>query len=64
MYVRNKKMNSSKQSYYVIEDRIKENNKLKTKNIRYLGSAKKILEDLKELDKFRKKYGENTSKNP
>lgn len=55
MYVRNKAMNKGKDRYYVLEDRIKVNGKLVTKNIRYLGTAKKLLQDLKELDEFRKK---------
>lgn len=53
MYIRNKLMNKGKDRYYVIEDRIKENGKLITKNIRYLGTTKKILSDLEELDAFR-----------
>ena len=55
MYIRNKAMNKGKDKYYVIEDRIKVNGKLVTKNIRYLGTAKKILSDLEELDKVRNK---------
>lgn len=56
MYIRNKVMNKGKDKYYVLEDRIKVNWKLITKNIRYLGTAKKILSDLEELDKFRNKH--------
>ena len=56
MYVRNKSMNKGKDRYYVLEDRIKVNGKLITKNIRYLGTAKKILADLKELDEFKNKH--------
>jgi len=48
-------MNKGKQRYYVIEDRIKIDGKLVTKNIKYLGTAKKLLSDLEELDKLRKK---------
>jgi hypothetical protein len=54
MYIRNKQMNNKKQRYYVIEDRIEIKGKLITKNIRYLGTAKKLLQDLEELDKLRK----------
>ena len=53
MYIRNKAMNKGKDKYYVLEDRIKINGKLVTKNIRYLGTAKRILSDLEELDKLR-----------
>lgn len=53
MYVRNKKMKHGKHTYYVLEDRIKIKEKYITKNIRYLGTAQKILNDLKELDKRR-----------
>ncbi len=55
MYIRDKLMNKGKQRYYVIEDRIKVNGKLVTKNIRYLGTAKKLLKGLQELDELRKK---------
>ena len=55
MYIRNKAMNKGKDRYYVIEDRIKIEGKLKTKNIRYLGTAKKLLWDLEELDKLKNK---------
>lgn len=55
MYIRNKTMNKGKDKYYVLEDRIKVNGKLVTKNIRYLGTAKKLLSNLQELDKLRKK---------
>ena len=55
MYVRNKAMIKGKKKYYVLEDRIKINGKYITKNIRYLGTAEKILENLQELDKLRKK---------
>ena len=55
MYIRNKLMNNRKDRYYVIEDRINVNGKLITKNIRYLGTAKKVLIDLNDLDKFRNK---------
>ncbi|MDP2749812.1 MAG: hypothetical protein Q8O89_03195 [Nanoarchaeota archaeon] len=53
MYIRNKKI--GKGSYYILEDRIKENKKYITKNIRYLGTAQKLLGDLKELDQHRHK---------
>lgn len=53
MYVRKKKM--KKWSYYIIEDRIKTNKKYKTKNIRYIGTTYKLLQDLEELDQFRQK---------
>lgn len=53
MYIRNKIMNKRKDRYYIIEDRIKINGKLITKNIRYLGTARKLLSDLAELDTFR-----------
>jgi len=55
MYVRNKAMNKGKDRYYVLEDRIRINGKLITKNIRYLGTAKRLLSDLQELDELRKK---------
>lgn len=56
MYVRNKKMIlGKKRSYYVIEDRIKIGGRYVTKNIRYLGTAEKVLRDLQELDKLKKK---------
>jgi len=48
-------MNKGKDRYYVIEDRIRIERKLKTKNIRYLGTARKLLDDLKELDELRNK---------
>ena len=55
MYVRNKTMlGGGRRKYYVLEDRIKINGKYITKNIRYLGTAEKILENLQELDKLRK----------
>ena len=55
MYIRNKSMNKGKDKYYVIEDRIRIDGKLTTKNIRYLGTAKKLLADLEELDELRNK---------
>ena len=57
MYIRNKKMikGKYKKKFYIVEDRIKIDGKYKTKNIRYLGTAEKILEDLKELDLLRGK---------
>jgi hypothetical protein len=53
MYIRNKKI--GKWNYYVLEDRVKKGEKYLTVNIRYLGTAKKLLEDLKELDRYRRK---------
>ena len=41
--------------YYVLEEKVKLKNKYITKNIRYLGSAKKILLDLEELDLLRQR---------
>lgn len=55
MYVRNKRMNKGEDKYYVLEDRVKVNGKLVTKNIRYLGTAERILRNLQELDKLRNK---------
>ena len=46
MYIRNKTMQKSKKKYYVIEDKIKAKGKYTTKNIRYIGTAKKLLDDL------------------
>ena len=54
MYIRNKKMQNGK-NYYIIEDRMKIRGKYITKNIMYLGTAKKVLLDLKELDKLKKR---------
>lgn len=51
MYIRNKKIGNSK--YYVIEDRIIKNKRYITKNIRYIGTAKRLLLDLNELDRHR-----------
>ena len=48
-------MIKGKKKYYIIEDRVKEKGRYITKNIRYLGTAEKLLEDLKELDKYRKR---------
>ena len=56
MYIRNKMMiQGKKRKYYIIEDRVKINGRYITKNIRYLGTAEKILENLQELDPLRKK---------
>lgn len=44
-----------KKNYYILEDKIKIRDKYLTKNIRYLGTAKKLLKDLEELDKYRHK---------
>lgn len=65
MYVRNKimKQGGKEKRYYVLEDRIKINGKYTTKNIRYLGTAKRILQDLEELDKLRKRL-KKLEKNP
>jgi len=54
MYIRNKFMQKGKRRYYIIEDRIKKKGKYITINIRYLGTTKKLLADLKELDSLRK----------
>lgn len=54
MYIRNKKMQNGK-NYYVMEDRVKRKGKYITLNIRYLGTAKRLLADLRELDYLRKK---------
>lgn len=48
-------MNKGKDRYYVLEDKIKVDGRIVTKNIRYLGTAKKILWDLQELDLLRRK---------
>jgi hypothetical protein len=42
-------------SYYIIEDRVKIKGRYVTKNIRYLGTAEKVLLRLQELDKLKKK---------
>lgn len=42
-------------NYYIIEDRVKLKKKYITKNIRYLGSIKRILSDLEELDLLRRR---------
>ncbi|MEA3514410.1 MAG: hypothetical protein U9R34_02965 [Nanoarchaeota archaeon] len=55
MYIRNKTMQKSKKKYYIIEDRIKIKGKYITKNIRYIGTAQKLMNDLEELDKYRVK---------
>ncbi len=44
-----------KRSYYIIEDRVRINGRYVTKNIRYLGTAEKVLRDLQESDKLKKK---------
>lgn len=54
MYIRNKSMQQSRKKYYVIEDRVKVKGKYITKNVRYIGTAQKLLNDLKELDKYRR----------
>jgi hypothetical protein len=51
MYIRNKKIGQN--SYYVLEDRKKVDEKYLTKNVRYIGTAEKLLRDLIELDKYR-----------
>lgn len=48
-------MQKSKKKYYIIEDRIKIKGKYITKNIRYIGTAQKLMNDLEELDKYRVK---------
>ncbi|MBU1643658.1 MAG: hypothetical protein KJ598_00705 [Nanoarchaeota archaeon] len=53
MYIRNKKIGNG--SYYIIEDRIKVNGKLKTINVRYLGTAKNLLANLEKLDELENK---------
>lgn len=53
MYIRNKRI--GKWNYYILEDRVKKRDKYLTMNIRYLGTAEKLLEDLKELDRRRRK---------
>ena len=55
MYIRNKTMQKSRKKYYVIEDRVKVRGKYITKNIRYIGTAQKLLSDLDELNKHRLK---------
>lgn len=55
MYIRNKFMQKGKKRYYIIEDRIKKKGRYITVNVRYLGTAKKVLAELEELDKIRKK---------
>lgn len=55
MYIRNKSMQQSKKKYYVLEDRVKVKGKYITKNIRYIGTAQKLLSDLKELDGYKLK---------
>jgi len=54
MYIRNKFMQKGKKRYYIIEDKLKKKGKYITINIRYLGTTKKLLADLKELDSLRK----------
>lgn len=48
-------MQKGKKRYYIIEDRIKKKGRYITVNVRYLGTAKKVLAELEELDKIRKK---------
>ena len=48
-------MIKGKKKYYVLEDRVKVGEKYITKNIRYLGTAEKLLNDLLELDHLRKR---------
>jgi hypothetical protein len=55
MYIRNKFMQKGRKKYYVIEDRIKKWGRYITVNVRYLGTAKKLLADLEELDRLRYK---------
>ncbi len=51
MYIRNKKM--GKYNCYVIEDRIKKGHKDLTINVGYLGTAKRLLHQLQQLDKLK-----------
>lgn len=44
-----------KRKYYVIEDRVKIRGRYITKNIRYLGTAEKLLNDLLELERLKKR---------
>ena len=53
MYIRNKKIGNG--SYYIIEDRTKVKGKYKTVNLKYIGTAKKLLADLKKLDELKNK---------
>lgn len=53
MYIRNKKMGTH--HYYVIEDRVKKNGKYLTINVRYLGTAKRLLNQLRQLDQLKRK---------
>jgi hypothetical protein len=39
--------------YYIIEDRVKVKGAYVTQNVRYLGTANRLLSDLKELDKYK-----------
>jgi len=41
--------------YYIMEERVKERGVYITRNIRYIGTANRLLSDLIELDKYRKK---------
>lgn len=53
MYIRNKRMGTHR--YYIIEDRIKKNGKYLTINVRYLGTAKRLLTQLRQLDQLKRK---------
>ena len=53
MYIRNKKI--GKHNYYIIEDRIKKEGKYLTVNVRYLGTAKRLLNQLRQLDEIKHK---------
>lgn len=55
MYIRNKYMQKTRKRYYILEERVKKKGNYRTINVRYLGTANKLLADLKELDKFRRK---------
>lgn len=55
MYIRNKYMQKTRKRYYILEERVKKKERYKTINVRYLGTADKLLADLEELDKFRGK---------
>ena len=51
-------------SYYVIEDKVKIKGGYVTKNIRYLGTAEKVLLDLQDLDKLKKEQDKPRKKKP
>lgn len=57
MFVRKKKFKRGDRlaTYYYLEKQEKIGGKFKTKTVRYLGTAKKILKTYKELDELKKK---------